>query len=137
MFFVESASDRSHLRIGGDRVQGHRRDFFQYHRVVGRSVWRGTPAEGRVACDEDRRGVQRIPLAHALHDGEPSIYLVRVTNLRWAERFCYWNAAVKIICVGSAETGDFALALRPRRGRPRVGVSDAADGLEILVQKQM
>ena len=98
-----------------------------------------SPGEGSVAGDQDSGngdGVE-IAVAESLSDDFAGIADVCLGDLPGGEGIGDRNGAVKIVGVGGAEAGDGAACLRPRGGKLRVGVDDAADLREGAVEESM
>jgi hypothetical protein len=72
-----------------------------------------------------------------LNDDAAGIADVVMVDVFGGERSSDRNFTVKIIGVCGAKAGNRLLRLRPRRGKFRMGVNDAADGGEFAVKEEV
>ena len=118
---------------GEDR---HFCDLLQNDRVVDGLGRVPAPGEGAVAVADhggDRHGID-APVAEALHDGMPGVALVARVQLRLRQMAGAGDRPVEVVGVGGPVAGDLLAGLGPGDRVRAVGMDDAADLREGVIQ---
>ena len=139
MFVLQVLGRRGGVGVHLTGQQGHFGYFFQHHGMVdglGRVL---TPGEGAVAVADDARHSHRVnaPAGESLDDDLAGVLLVVLVQFFFCQVTGTGHGTIEVVGVGGAVAGNVLPGLGPGHRVGAVGVDDAAQGREGLVQFQM
>ena len=120
-------------------VEGHAGDLLQHHGMVHGLRRVLAPGEGAVVAADHAGHMHGVDIAgfEGLHDDHAGVVLVARVNLLGGQAARAGHGAVEVVGVCGAVAGDVAAGLGPAHRVRAVGVHDAAQLRERLVEHQM
>ena len=109
----------------------------KYYRIVRGRSWCLTPGEWRMAGHENAGHGDGVEFAKTFNNHLAGIELIGCLDLFIGELRRNGHFAVEVVSMGGSEAWNRRSYLRPRCGKLRVGMDDASDGREFLVNEQM